>query len=120
MDEAALLNLFAARDERAISETQQQYGGLCKRFADRILENSEDSEECVNDVLLKAWNTIPPQQPENLAAYLTTLTRHIALDRLKASRRLRRGGGQTAAVLDELSECIPAPDSVEAEYETNE
>lgn len=117
MDDTALLRLFQERSERAIAETEQKYGGLCRRLAQRILDNSEDAEECVNDALLSAWNSIPPEEPANLAAYLSALTRNIALNRLKANNRIRRGGGQIPAVLDELAECIPAEGSVEAEYD---
>ena len=117
MDDRDLLRLFAERSERAITETEQKYGRLCRRLAQRILDNSEDAEECVNDALLQAWNAIPPEQPANLPAYLNVLTRNIALNRLKANNRFMRGGGQVPAVLDELAECVPAAESVEAEYD---
>ncbi len=117
MDDKELLALFAARSERAIAETEQKYGGLCRKLAQRILESYEDAEECVNDALLNAWNTIPPEQPDSLAAYLNVLTRNLALNRLKAQNRFKRSGGQIPAVLDELEECIPAAESVEAEYD---
>ena len=114
MDDPEIIALYEARDERAVSETQAQYGSRCRRFAQRILGSSEDAEECVNDALLKVWETIPPQHPESLAAYLTVLTRNIALNRLKAEHRQMRGGGQIPAVLDELAACIPAADTVES------
>ena len=117
MNDAELLRLFLERSERAIAETEQKYGGFCRRLAQRILANSEDAEECVNDALLQAWNTIPPEHPDNLPAYLNVLTRNLALNRLKASKRLSRGGGEIPAVLEELAECVPSADSVEAEYD---
>lgn len=117
MDEQELIALYMSRDERAVSLTEQQYGSRCKHFAERILGSSEDAEECVNDVLLRVWESIPPQKPESLAAYLNALTRNIALNRLKANSAQFRGGGQAPAVLDELAECIPAADSVEQELD---
>ena len=117
MDDANLTALFVRGDERAIAEAESKYGSMLRRFALRILGNSEDAEECLNDVWLQAWRAIPANPPDNLPAFLTTLTRRIALNRLKANNRLMRGGGQTPAALEELSECIPAPDSVEAEYD---
>lgn len=117
MDEKELLELFASRSERAIAETAQCYGSRCRQLAERILNNREDAEECLNDTLLHAWNAIPPEAPESLPAYLTALTRNIALNRLKANNRLCRGGGRVPAVLEELAECVPAADSVEAEYD---
>ena len=117
MDDTELIRLFASRSERAISETEQKYGIRCRRFAERILHNPEDAEECVNDVLLQAWNAIPPEQPESLGAYLTALTRNHSLNRLKAEKRLKRGGGEIPVVLEEIAECIPSGETVEAEYD---
>ncbi len=112
-----LLKLFSDRSERAIAETEKKYGRACHRLAERILSSSEDAEECVNDTWLSAWNAIPPETPNNLQAYLIALTRNHALNRLKANNRLMRGGGEATVVLDELSECLPASDSVEAELD---
>lgn len=117
MDDKELIGLFRLRSERAIAGTEQKYGAYCRRFAERILQSSEDAEECVNDVLLQAWNAIPPAEPESLGAYLTALTRNHSLNRLKAEHRQRRGGGQVPAVLEELAGCIPSAESVEAEYD---
>ena len=117
MVDAELLKLFSDRDERAITETDRQYGTQCRRFAERILGSKEDAEECVNDVLLQAWNVIPLECPENLPAFLNTLTRNNALNRRKHDLRIRRGGGQIPAVLDELAECIPAAESVEEAFD---
>jgi len=117
VQEDELLRLYAARSVRAVAETQQLCGRICFTLAARILGSKEDAEECVSDALLAAWNAIPPAQPESLTAYLTALTRNIALNRLKANNRLMRGGGQVPAALDELAECVPAKESVEAEYD---
>ncbi len=117
MDDKELLALYEARDERAVSETQTQYGTQGRRIAMRILGSAEDAEECLNDALLKVWESVPPKKPPSIAAYLTAITRNCALNRLKADQRLMRGGGQAPAVLDELAECIPAADSVEDEFD---
>lgn len=117
MDDKELLDLYIERSECAIAETQQKYGSRCAALAERILGSREDAEECVNDALLCAWNSIPPECPDHLPAYLNVLTRNIALNRLKKNNRLRRGSGQVPAVLDELAECIPAAETIEAEYD---
>ena len=117
MHDAEILQLFAARSERAIAETEQKYGRECKRLAARILGSDEDAEECFNDALMRIWDTIPPQKPDSLAAYLHVITRNLALNQRKQNSRLRRGGGEVPAVLDELADCIPAADSVETAYD---
>ena len=60
MDDLQIIELYFARDEHAIKETDIKYGKLCFRVAKNILLNNEDSEECVNDTYLTVWNKIPP------------------------------------------------------------
>ena len=100
MDDKQILDLYWARSESAISETTKKYGKYCHFIAYNILRNAEDSEECVSETWLKAWNSIPPHRPERLSAFLGKITR-------------KRGRGQTILALEELQDCIPAADSVE-------
>lgn len=67
---------------------------------------NEDCEECVNDTLMKTWNAIPPQKPKKLSAFLGRITRNLSLNRFFEKTADKRGSGQTAAVLDELAECV--------------
>ncbi len=108
MDDRQIVELFLQRSETAIAKTAEKYGAYCRCIANRILENDQDSEECVNDAFLRAWNAIPPQEPENLAAFLGKITRNLALDRYKYNRREKRGSGQVVLALEELDACIPA------------
>lgn len=112
MEDTKIIDLYWSRDQRAIGETQQRYGGYCYSIAYRILDSHEDSEECVSDTCLRAWNTIPPQRPTRLAAFLGTITRRLALDRYERRTADKRGGAQTALLLDELAECIPSAERV--------
>ena len=93
MQDSQIIALYDARDERAIAETADKYGGFCKRIALNILQNLQDAEECVNDTWRRTWETIPPEAPSVLATYLGMLTRCIALDRAKKNRAIKRGGG---------------------------
>ena len=113
MDDTELIRLFASRSERAISETEQKYGIRCRRFAERILHNPEDAEECVNDVLMRLWDHIPPANPENVYAYFASVARSVATKRYKMKHAQKRGGGETMLVLDELHDCCTDPDTVE-------
>ena len=70
MEDIQLIALYFARDENAIRQTEQKYGQKLLGFAARILSSHEDAEECVNDTLLKTWDTIPPQNPNHLLVYL--------------------------------------------------
>ena len=114
MTDPEILDLYFARDERAISETANAHGAYCFGVAMRILRCHQDSEECVNDTYLKAWNAIPPSRPSVLSAFLIRITRNLALDRFRAKGRLKRREGLTV-MLSELGECIPAPEEGGAE-----
>ena len=75
MKDTQILDLYWARDERAIAETQKSYGRYCYSIAFHILEDREDADECTNDTWLRAWNAIPPGRPGRLALFLGTITR---------------------------------------------
>lgn len=118
--DAEILDLYWARDERALAETQRSYGGYCYSIALRILNDREDSDECVNDTWLRAWNVIPPKRPDKLNLFLGTITRNMAVDRLRGRNTVKRGGGEVMLALDELEECIPDAHSTEAAVEAAE
>ena len=103
------------RDEQALTEIRRIYGKLCFRIAQQMLGSAEDAEECVSDMLLAVWNSIPPHQPEHLEAYLVTLLRRSAMDRLRRMYSQKRGGRQFVQALDELSEILPAAETMESE-----
>lgn len=113
MDDRQIIELYNERSEAAISETADKYGKYCHYIAYNILYNEQDSEECVNDTWFRAWNTIPPQQPNKLSAFLGKITRNLALDRYKYYTREKRGGGETTLVLEELNECLTYGNSTE-------
>lgn len=113
MDDKGILDLYWARQENAICETAAKYGRYCHCIAYNILRNNEDSEECVNDTYLKAWETIPPQRPDMLSVYLGKITRRLSLNRYKFNHAQKRGSGQVALVLEELQTCIPSINNTE-------
>ena len=113
MEDHAIVALFWAREERALEETDKKYGSYCWTIAHNILRNREDTEECVNDTYMRAWHAIPPQRPAILSSFLGKITRNLSLDRYKASRAGKRGGGNLPVALDELGECIPGKNGVE-------
>lgn len=113
MEDAAIVALYWARDERALTETAAKFGAYCRHIARNILSAAQDVEECENDTWLAAWHSMPQNRPERLAPYLGRITRNLALDRLEHEHAQKRGGGQSFAPLDELQDCLPAPDRVE-------
>lgn len=106
MDDLNIIELYFARDEQAIKETDIKYGKLCHSIAYNILNNNEDSEECVNDTYIGVWNAIPPTRPNNFMAFLCKITRNISLKRIEAMARQKRYQA-TIVSLDELTEILP-------------
>lgn len=117
MNDHEIVALFFARQEKAISATADKYGRYCHAVAYNILFNRSDAEECVNDTYLGAWNSIPPQRPNHLAAYLGKITRNLALNRYKRNSVAKRGSGQVEIALSELENCIPDNAGVEQAVE---
>ena len=105
MEDREIIALFWNRAETAIQACREQYGGYCRAIAARILKSPEDTEECLSDTWLGAWNAIPPQKPGCLRVFLGRITRNLALDRYAYHHAEKRGSGFTA-VLDELAECV--------------
>ena len=106
MEDHAIIELFWQRSETAIPAARDKYGRYCTAIARNILPSPEDAEECLSDTWLQAWESIPPQRPVLLGAYLGRITRNLAYNRWKAAAADKRGGGQTALALDELSEIV--------------
>ena len=113
MEDSHIIDLYWQRDEQAIKESQRKYGGYCSTIAGNILHSAEDTEECVNDTWLRAWNIIPPEKPNRLAVFLGRITRNLAIDRFRSDTSKKRGGGQMALCLDELAECIGEDSPIE-------
>lgn len=107
MEDNAILDLYFARDELAITETDRKYGSYCYGIASRILCSREDCEETVSDTYFQTWNAIPPQRPDSFRLFLAKITRNLAFSRWRKLTAAKRGGGETELVLEELAQCIP-------------
>lgn len=119
MNDSKIIDLFLARREQAIQEAQREYGRLCFRIAENMLNNPQDAEECVSDAMLAAWNQIPPDQPENLSAYLCKITKNLALKRLEYDGAQKRGSRRSLS-LEELADVVSGRDDVGEALEAKE
>lgn len=116
MDDNELIALYLNRNESAIIETQRKFGGYLYTIAHNILGSVQDAEECVNDVLMRLWERIPPVHPENMYAYSASVARSVACNRYVRDHAQKRGGGETLLVLDELRDCASS-DTVEQQID---
>lgn len=120
MEDTAIIDLYWARSQQAIAASQEKYGSYCHTIARRILDREEDAEECVNDTYLSAWNAIPPHRPEQLSTFLGRITRNLSFNRYRHDRAEKRGGGEMALILDELTDCVSDTDTVEQAIDRQE
>ena len=106
MRDDEIVKLFWERNEQAIAEAKRQYTQYCLYIAENVLHDRQDSEECLNDVLLQAWKSIPPERPMNLKAYLGKLTRNAAVGCLRKKCAAKRIPAGMMTPLDELEEVV--------------
>lgn len=116
MTDAELIELYFARDSRAVEETQRVYGPYCAAIARRLLEDGRDVEECLNDVWLAVWRAIPPTRPEHFKGWLGTIVRNRAVAIGRQNGRRPETADETAL---ELAACLPQSDAY-TEMETAE
>ena len=109
MDDRLIVDLYFARSEKAISETDKKYGRYCRYIASNILHSDTEAEECVDDAYMNTWSAIPPERPNSLRAFVGRITRNLALNRYEHKRAQKRYAGIEAA-LDEIEELISAPE----------
>ena len=104
-----IIELFRNGSEDAVRETQRLYGAYMLAVAEGVLRNRQDAEECVNDTYLKAWNSIPPQQPTDLFSYLARLCRCTTYNMIEKQQAAKRSA-QLTELTHEMEESIPDRD----------
>ena len=119
MEDREIIELFFQRSERAIEELTNKYGKRMQRVAWVLLQDTEDASECVNDACLGVWNTIPPEQPDELLAYVCRVTKNIAISRFRYKHAKKRNVSleQSLEELEELEFVLPHAKSIEEQWE---
>ncbi len=119
MEDKQIVELFWERNESALSEVSQKYGRFGKAIANNIIGDYTDAEECFNDVLLAVWNSLPPNKPDDLRAYIGKIVRRSAINTFRKETAQKRGGKEIQPIFDELAE-FSSDYSVEAVAEQHE
>ncbi len=117
-EDTEIVDLYLCRDENAIIETEKKYKHFIFSVCNGILRQKQDSEECVNTVYLKIWNSIPPEKPRDLRTYIARIARTTAIDRFRSNTRLKRCTGVTDS-LDDYADFLTSDYSIEEEIDTN-
>ncbi len=113
MEDELIVELYWKRSENAISESRTKYGRYCGAIADNILHSREDTEECLNDTWMRAWEAMPPSRPNRLSVFLGKITRNLAIDRYRKRNAEKRSKGQVDLCLDELAECVGTEETLD-------
>ena len=116
MEDVKITQLLTSRDQTGLSELKRKYNRLILKVCRGILRSPEDAEECANDTLLAVWESIPPDRPDNLTAYVCKIARRKTIDKLRYNTAAMR----STELLTELDECLPSGYSTEDEAEKAE
>lgn len=100
MEDKKIIELFWARNEDAIAETDATYGRKLRALANKILNNWEDAEESVSDTYMKTWEIIPPQRPTYFYAFIASICRHLSFHKVDWKQAAKRNA-------EEMELCIP-------------
>ncbi|MFG6382897.1 MAG: sigma-70 family RNA polymerase sigma factor [Lachnospiraceae bacterium] len=103
MEDKQIIQMFLNREESAIQEIDKKYNQYCFKIAWNILNNREDSEECVNDTWFRTWNYIPPKKPMILSSFIGKITRGLAIDCLRKKYAAKRPDLHMADIETETS-----------------
>ena len=118
MTDERILDLFFARDENALTETDRSYGWKLELLAVNILGNHEDAEEAKNETYWRAWNTIPPERPLRFFAWLARVCRRYCLNVVR-ERSTKKRTASLISLTDELADCLPGR-SIQEEIDARE
>ena len=117
MADEAIIELYWARDESAIEETDAKYGRHLYAVAYNVVGNSLDSEECVNDTYVGAWNAMPPSRPNALKAFLTVIARRVAIKRYHSGQKKNKIPSEMSVSLSELEDFVAGDSDVVSQIE---
>lgn len=119
VDDEQIIKLFWSRDQSAVEQTDRKYGTYLFGIAYNILGDKADSIDCKNDTYVSAWNSIPPERPRALQAYLTRITRNFAIKVYNKRAAKKRVPSQLTVSLEEL-EAVCDSKTLEQEREARE
>ena len=117
MDDDKIVALYWERDEKAIEETDFKYKKYLFSIAYNMVHDRLACEDCLNDTYLGAWNAIPPTKPSALKAFLTTITRRVAIKRYHSNLRQRVIPSELTVSLSEIEDFVAGDGDVDSEFD---
>lgn len=85
----SLLQQIQTGNEEALLQLHAQYANAVYSVAFRVLNHPQDAEEVTQDVFMRLWHKAASYEPERgtFLTWLLTITRRIAIDRLRSQNR---------------------------------
>jgi RNA polymerase sigma-70 factor (ECF subfamily) len=92
LDDASLVHLVEARDERAIEELVRRYDEPLYSFAYRFVGSETFAQDVVQEVFLTLWRDAARYDPARgeVSSWLLTMTRYKAIDLVRRETGPRR------------------------------
>ena len=106
MEDTKIIELYFARNEQAVRETDAAYGRRLYLLSNNILCDSRDAEESVSDTYMETWKSIPPKRPQHFYAFLASVCRNISFNRLDWKLAAKRNA-EVVTLTQEMECCIP-------------
>jgi len=119
IDDKQIIEGLFQRSEDALAQMSLKYEKLCYKLAGNILNDRQACEECVNDAYLGVWNSIPPNRPDSLMAYLCRIVRNVCLKKYRYNTADKRNS-QMDVAMEELDGVLSAKEDVEGQVEAAE
>lgn len=91
-EEQALVGRLRAGDGDALTELYERYSGMLLGLAQRIVGNSAEAEEVLQEVFLQVWNQVERYDSTRaaLSTWIVMITRSRSIDRLRSRRVAER------------------------------
>lgn len=107
-----VIRALESRDSTVLVEIEKNYGALMRKLASNLGLNPSDTEECINDVVLEVWNTIPPAKPTSIRAYVCMLMRRTSIDRIRYNTAEKRKNTVYLEAMEELASVFDVESAV--------
>ncbi|MGH9238865.1 MAG: sigma-70 family RNA polymerase sigma factor [Vicinamibacterales bacterium] len=118
--DADLLRRLATGDREAVAELYDRHAARVHGLAYRIVRNSSDAEDVVQEVFCQAWRTAPNYEASRgtVAGWLLMMARTRAIDRVRA-RQARHDAGIEPDPETIPSTAAPVPEQLIANQQTS-
>ncbi|MCP3956350.1 MAG: sigma-70 family RNA polymerase sigma factor [bacterium] len=86
LDDSDLLRRIADHDQSALAELYDRYSGLLLALSRRVVGDSSDAEEILQEVFLQVWNQAGRYDGSrsSVSTWLVLITRSRSIDRLRS------------------------------------